>query len=114
CVTSSSCSRPTRTSTRWRGTHPCVSGSPDRALATFRRAARERGRMRRVTETTIMDDPTTLSFEPFWNWLVSHPNCILRAGTPDTVIYDDEDLHWHFGAEGDSTMSVQVLRGKRL
>jgi len=67
-----------------------------------------------VTETTIMEDPTTLSFEPFWNWLVSHPNCILRAGTPDTVIYDDEDLHWHFGAEGDSTMSVQVLRGKRL
>jgi len=67
-----------------------------------------------MAETTIMDDPTTLSFEPFWGWLASHPNCILRAGTPDTVLYDDEDLHWHFGSEGDATMSVQVLRGKRL
>ena len=29
-----------------------------------------------------MDDPTTLPFESFWTWLSSHPNCILRAGTP--------------------------------
>jgi len=67
-----------------------------------------------MTETRIMDDPTTLSFEPFWGWLTGHPNCILRAGTPDAVLYDDEDLHWHFGSEGDATVSVQVLRGKRL
>ena len=30
------------------------------------------------------------------------------------MIYDDDDLHWHFGSEGDSTVVVQVLRGKRL
>ena len=61
-----------------------------------------------------MEEPTTLSFEPFWSWLASHPNCILRAGTPEAVLYDDDDLHWHFGSEGESTVVVQVLRGKRL
>jgi hypothetical protein len=67
-----------------------------------------------MADATILDDPTTLSFEPFWSWLAAHPNCILRAGTPEAVIYDDDDLHWHFGSEGDSTVIVQVLRGKRL
>jgi hypothetical protein len=61
-----------------------------------------------------MNEPLTLSFEPFWRWLVTHPNCILRAGTPETVIYDDDDLHWHFATEGAETLLVQVLRGKRL
>ena len=61
-----------------------------------------------------MEPPFTLPFETFWNWLVTHPNCILRAGTPEAVLYDDEDLHWHFAAEGGSTLVVQVLRGKRF
>jgi len=61
-----------------------------------------------------MDEPLTLPFEQFWGWLVSHPNCILRAGTPEAVIYDDEDLHWHFAAEGGTTLLVQLVRGKRL
>ena len=37
----------------------------------------------------------------------------MRAGTPDAVLYDDEDLHWHFASE-DETFLVQVLRGKKL
>ncbi len=61
-----------------------------------------------------MDEPLTLAFETFWSWVASHPNCILRAGTPEAVIYDDEDLHWHFAAEGPQTLVVQVIRGKRL
>lgn len=61
-----------------------------------------------------LETPTTLSFEKFWSWLQGHPNCILRAGTPETVLYDDEDLHWHFTTEGPETQVVQVLRGKRL
>lgn len=61
-----------------------------------------------------MQAPYTLSFESFWNWLVTHPNCILRAGTPDAVLYDDEDLHWHFAAEAGGTLVIQVLRGKRF
>jgi hypothetical protein len=56
---------------------------------------------------------TTLAFEKFWGWLQIHPNCIVRAGTPDMVVYDDQDLHWHFAADGDSQL-VQVMRGKNM
>ncbi len=59
------------------------------------------------------DTHPTLPFETFWTWLLRHPNCILRAGTADAVIFDDDDLHWHFAAEG-QLLFVQVLRGKRL
>ncbi len=61
-----------------------------------------------------MDPPFTLPFDIFWNWVTTHPNCILRAGTPEAVLYDDDDLHWTFAGEGASTLLVQVLRGKRL
>lgn len=55
------------------------------------------------------------SFEVFWRWLVNHPNCILRAGTPEAAIYDDDDLHWHFAQdEREGLYLVQVLRGKRV
>jgi hypothetical protein len=61
-----------------------------------------------------MDEPLTLPFETFWSWLVTHPNCVLRAGTPEVILYDDEDLHWHFAAETAQTLLIQVIRGKRL
>ncbi len=61
-----------------------------------------------------IDDQPTLPFDVFWVWLMGHPNCILRAGTPEAVIYDDEDLHWHFAKEEPETLVVQVLRGKLL
>jgi hypothetical protein len=64
--------------------------------------------------STVPDATPTLSFEEFWDWLIRHPNCILRAGTQDAVIYDDEDYHWHFAVEGPDTPLVQVIRGKRL
>jgi hypothetical protein len=56
--------------------------------------------------------PLTLPFEKFWAWLQVHPNCILRAGTPETVVMDDDDLHWHFLVEEDGTHVIQVIRGK--
>jgi len=55
-----------------------------------------------------------LAFDTFWKWLQGHPNCILSAGTPDAVLYDDEDFHWHFSVEEDSTLLLQVLRGKAM
>lgn len=58
-------------------------------------------------------EATTLPFDVFWGWLLMHPNCILRAGTPESVLYDDEDLHWAFANEA-TYLLVQVLRGKRL
>ncbi len=66
------------------------------------------------TGSTLSDATPTLSFQDFWDWLIRHPNCILRAGSQDTVIYDDEDYHWHFAIEGPDTPLVQVIRGKRL
>lgn len=67
-------------------------------------------------ETTRGMEPaaTTLSFEAFWSWMQAHPNCIVRAGTPEAVVYDDEDVHWHFAGEGTDTLVVQALRGKKL
>lgn len=55
----------------------------------------------------------TLPFDAFWNWLLRHPNCILRAGTADAVLYDDASFHWFFAAE-EERLFVQVIRGKRL
>ena len=59
--------------------------------------------------------PTTVvPFDKFWTWLQVHPNCILSAGTPETVLYDDDDLHWHLAVDDESTLLVQVIRGKQL
>jgi len=60
-----------------------------------------------------MEDEVSLSIAEFWSWLINHPNCILRAGTPETVVYDDEALHWGFGAEEPETLIIQAIRGKR-
>jgi hypothetical protein len=55
----------------------------------------------------------TLAFADFWSWITSHPNCIIRAGTPEMVFYDEDDFHWHFG-EFEGSLLVQVMRGKRV
>ncbi len=57
---------------------------------------------------------TALVLERFWKWLKEHTSCILRAGTPDCYLYDDEDLHWHLGEDGDRNLVVQVIRGKEV
>lgn len=62
----------------------------------------------------MMDAPFTVTFETFASWLQRHPDCILRAGTPETVVFDAEDLHWTFVPEEEGVLVVQVLRGKRL
>jgi hypothetical protein len=64
--------------------------------------------------TTPMDAPFTVTFEAFWSWVRVHPECILRAGTPEAVLFDDDDVHWEFTAEEPGTLVVQVVRGKRL
>ena len=57
---------------------------------------------------------TTLPFEKFWAWLQGHRNCILRAGTPEVVLFDHEEFHWTLLAEDDTTFVVQLARGKEL
>ncbi len=56
---------------------------------------------------------STYTFEVFWSWLMRHPNCILRAGTAEAALYDDEAFHWHFASEG-TAVYVQIIQGKRL
>ncbi|WP_299942279.1 hypothetical protein [uncultured Microbulbifer sp.] len=56
----------------------------------------------------------TIPFKVFWPWLTEHPDCILRAGSADSVVYDDDDYHWCFTEEDACTLLVQVIRGKRL
>jgi hypothetical protein len=56
---------------------------------------------------------TTLSFEDFWAWLQEHPNCLVRVGTPDLSLFDDDDLHWYIGPDR-GALVVQAIRGKRL
>jgi len=54
-----------------------------------------------------------IPFKEFWPWLTEHPNCILRAGSTDSVVYDDDDYHWRFAEEDAHTLLIQVMRGKR-
>ncbi|MBB5209929.1 hypothetical protein [Microbulbifer hydrolyticus] len=61
-----------------------------------------------------MPTTDTLALQEFWPWLADHCNCILRAGTPDSILYDDDDFHWRFTQEDARTLLVQLVRGKRL
>jgi len=65
--------------------------------------------------STVMTEPrTTLPFDVFWEWLGRHYNCVVRAGTPETVLYDDDDLHWTFVEDEGGAVVAQLIRGKRL
>jgi hypothetical protein len=57
---------------------------------------------------------TTLTFDKFWTWLTGHANCILRAGTPEFVLLDQDDFHWTLLTEDDHTVVVQLARAKDL
>jgi hypothetical protein len=59
-------------------------------------------------------DEISLTLPDFWTWLMSHPNCILRAGTPEATLFDDESLHWMFAYEEPETLIIQAFRGKQL
>jgi len=65
-------------------------------------------------DSDLTDATPTISFDKFWDWVTAHPNCILRAGTREVAVYDDDDFHWHFAHESAQTALVQVIRGKRL
>lgn len=64
--------------------------------------------------SVTVETGATLAFDRFWRWLKRHPNCILRAGTPDAFLFDADDLHWHLEEDEDRTPTVQLLRGKQL
>jgi len=64
--------------------------------------------------SVTVETGSTLAFEKFWRWLKRHPHCILRAGTPDAFLYDQDDLHWRIDEDDDRTPTAQLMRGKAL
>jgi hypothetical protein len=61
-----------------------------------------------------VDAGTALGLEQFWRWLKDHPNCILRAGTPESFLYDHEQVHWHLGEDPDRNLVIQLIWGKQV
>ena len=56
----------------------------------------------------------TIPFDKFWTWLAGHSNCVLRAGTPEVVLLDQDDFHWMLRSEDEHTCVVQLCRAKDL
>ena len=59
-------------------------------------------------------DITTLPFDTFWAWLRAHRNCIVRVGTPYSILMDHDDFHWDVVTEDGDTQVVQLMRAKDL
>jgi hypothetical protein len=59
-----------------------------------------------------VESGTTLPFDRFWRWLKHHANCIVRAGTPDTWLLDQEAFHWHLEEDEQRNPVVQLVWGK--
>jgi hypothetical protein len=55
-----------------------------------------------------------LTFDVFWRWLQEHRNCVLRIGSNDVMLMDNELLHWDFFDEDDGRAVVQAIVGKSL
>jgi hypothetical protein len=58
--------------------------------------------------------PPPLTFEQFWRWLLEHRGCLVRCGSPDVFLMDNDLLHWDFFEEPDGTAICQALLGKAL
>jgi hypothetical protein len=64
--------------------------------------------------SVTVETGTTLAFDRFWRWLKHHANCIVRAGTVDTFLHDQEAFHWHLEEDEERNPVVQVVSGKLL
>lgn len=54
----------------------------------------------------------SLQFDKFWTWLTGHANCLLRAGTPEVMLLDNDDFHWQLRQEDEHSFVVQLCRAK--
>ncbi len=57
---------------------------------------------------------TTLPFDQFWRWVRQHANCIVRAGTVDTFLYDQDAFHWQLEEDEERSPVVQLVWAKQL
>jgi len=64
--------------------------------------------------SVTVETGTTLSFDRFWRWLKHHANCVVRAGTVDTFLHDQEAFHWHLQEDAERNPIVQLVWGKLL
>jgi hypothetical protein len=64
--------------------------------------------------SVTVETGTTLAFDRFWRWLKHHANCIVRAGTVDTYLHDQDAFHWHLEEDAERNPVVQVVSGKLL
>ena len=56
----------------------------------------------------------TVPFDEFWEWVQTHYNCILRMGSIDAVLYDDDASHWRMSEVETDQWLVQLCRGKHV
>ncbi|MFL5270774.1 MAG: hypothetical protein ACJ79R_09665 [Anaeromyxobacteraceae bacterium] len=64
--------------------------------------------------SVTVETGTTLPFDTFWRWIKGHRACILRAGTVDTFLHDQEAFHWHLEEDTERNPVVQLIWGKLL
>jgi hypothetical protein len=64
--------------------------------------------------SVTVETGSTLPFDQFWKWLKGHRGCILRAGTVDTFLHDQEAFHWHLEEDAERNPVVQLVWGKLL
>ena len=62
--------------------------------------------------SVTVETGTTLDFDRFWRWLKHHANCIVRAGTVDAYLHDQEAFHWYLEEDADRNPVVQLVWGK--
>jgi hypothetical protein len=64
--------------------------------------------------SVTVETGSTIAFDAFWKWLKHHPNCILRAGTVECYLYDQDAFHWHLEEDADRNPVVQLVQGKEM
>jgi hypothetical protein len=62
----------------------------------------------------LADVGDTIPFDKFWSWLSGHANCLIRAGTPELMLLDQDDFHWMLRSDDDHTCAIQLCRAKDL
>ncbi len=77
-------------------------------------ARRARVRLYCAAMSVTVETGTTIAFDRFWLWLRHHANCIVRAGTVDTFLHDQEAFHWHLDEDPERNPVVQLIWGKLL
>ncbi len=64
--------------------------------------------------SVTVETGTTLTFERFWKWLKTHASCIVRAGTVDTFLHDQDAFHWNIEEDHERNPVVQLVWAKQL